>query len=339
MTVDTESIIRSRVFIPSTDSKRTVVFNYISIERYLDQFDKIEKIYPNCRFVISAYNDPYNYVSILDRLKSLGLTNKIWLLVGDKEFATANASYQVRFFSFFWHWLHLFYKKNNNNNDKLEFQRNTKVSCLNRMPNFLKLITYYELQSKTWFPEVFSSFGVVEESNNHFSKLDSDVKHWFIENKNLFPYSKEAGYKFDTSWQQDDEIGSSWSHRNSAYQDAFANVVTETVCQTLMLTEKTIKPIVAGNLIFMSAAPGALSLLKDLKFDVDYQGINTEYDRIDSHRDRIVAMVNEIDLVYNNLPDIWHQNKDRIEYNRHWAIDDNGLRRLLWAEVSDLFED
>jgi hypothetical protein len=50
-------------------------------------------------------------------------------------------------------------------------------------------------------------------------------------------------------------------------------------------------------------------------------------------------MVNEIDSVYNNLPDIWYQNKDRIEYNRHWAISDSGLRRVLWDEVSDLFED
>jgi len=337
LTVD---FVKYRTGIPgltSVSDARYVMFNFGDVDHHLEQFDAITKISPGATVILNAYNDGYNCEYLLHRINALGLTGRCFVFVSDQQFATDHHRHGIRFFPFAWHWLHSYHSR--------EFvagpppqpcmvdwnSRTHRLSCLNRMPSYSRFRTYYELQKQSWFPDVYNSFGGVGMSTTSvidpYCGLESDAYQWFQAHQHEFPYSSQTDYAWTNNWE----------FSVPAYADTYANLVTETFGESVFMTEKTVKPLAAGNLVFVSAQKNFLQLLRNLKFDIDFEGVNQNYDMLPTWLERIQAMVKEIDRVYDNIPDIWHTNQQRLIYNQQWLFSDD-FKNLMLTDVKDLFD-
>jgi hypothetical protein len=247
------------------------------------------------------------------------------------DFAKDNHDLGFRFLSFAWHWWYSYHYRQRVAGDPPQqytpnwHSRSYNLSCLNRSPSFSRFATYYALQSQSWFGEMYKSFGDVSKVADHVT--DNNIVDWFLSRQTEFPCNSQSDY----------DGGNDWCSSTAAYADTYANLTTETFSQTALMSEKTVKPLVAGNIIFVAAANDFLSLLKSLKFEVDFEGIDNSYDAIPDWHQRINSMVAEINRVYRALPDIWQQNLPRLKYNREWILSKD-FKKLMLYDVNDLFE-
>lgn len=324
-----------RVGIPGLATamdNKYAIFNFGEVDQYLDKFEIIQQTVPGSLVIFNAYNDPYNAAYIADRLVANGIQNQCVILIGDLEFARNHHDQGFRFFSFFWHWWHSWYHQlpvagTPPVTPRPNWTKRThRLSCLNRNSNYSRFVAMYELQQQSWFDDVHSSFGNVDLVNQMCGH--TDVRAWFHQNAHRFPYSKQHNYQGDNCWSVD----------VPAYALSYANLCTETYSQNIILSEKTIKPLVAGNLLFLCAMPLAVNQLRHMQFDMDFEGVNQSYDTVPEWRPRIRAMIQEIDRIYHHIPDIWYANLDRLQRNCEWALSTD-FGNFLINDVKDIFPD
>lgn len=332
---DIEQLQANRVGIPGLAGRlddRYVIYNFSFIDQYLDRFDQVKNLVPGAQVIINAYNDPYNYTHISNRIRANGLQNQCTILIGDLELAHEYRDMGFRYFGFFWHWWYSwYYQLPVAGAPPMIIQpdwrnRAHRLSCLNRNPSYSRFVTMYELQQQSWFDQVYSSFGNVDLLD--YLRLDHDVRTWFYNNADRFPFSHQPNYQGDNCW----------AVNVPAYAHSYANLITETYSSFILLSEKTIKPLVAGNLVFLAAASGAAKQLRLMQFDIDFEGVDLSYDTVPDCRARITAMVKEIDRVYQHLPDMWHANLHRLKHNRDWVLSTD-FRNFLLNDVKDIFPD
>jgi hypothetical protein len=334
MSVDADYFRGCRVGIPglaAVNDPRYLIFNWGHVEQYIDQFDLMQSLEPGAKVIFNIYNDAYNSIHVRDCVLRTGVNGRCFVLTGSMDFAKANHDLGFRFLPFAWHWWHSYHYQqmvagNPPQTHNPNWQsRSYNLSCLNRSPSFSRFATYYELQSQPWFGQVYKSFGDVSTVADHVT--DNNIVDWFLSRRTEFPYSSQSDY----------DGGNDWSSSTAAYADTYANLITETFSQTVLMSEKTVKPLVAGNIIFVAAANDFLSLLKSLKFEVDFAGIDNSYDAIPDGHQRITGMVAEINRVYHDLPDIWQQNLPKLKYNREWLLSKD-FKNLMLHDVNELFE-
>jgi len=313
------------------------MFNFGDIDQYLDQFDIITQISPGATIILNAYNDGYNCEYLLHRIHTLGLVGHCFVLVSDHQFAANNREHGIRFFPFAWHWLHSYHAQVYVASPPpqpctIDWRSRTyRLSCLNRMPSYSRFRTYYELQKQSWFDSAYTSFGGTGMSRNPtidpYDGLEPDAQHWFRSHEHEFPRSSQTDYV----WTND------WEFSAPAYANTYANLVTETFSESVLMSEKTVKPLAAGNLVSVSAQRNFLQVLRNLKFDIDFEGVDHSYDVLPTWFERTQAVVKEIDRVYATIPEIWHANKQRLIYNQHWLFSDD-FKNLMLTDVKDLFD-
>jgi hypothetical protein len=339
MIVNADYFRNCRIGIPGlavADDPRYLIFNWGHVEQYIDQIDLIQSLVPGAKVIFCIYNDPYNVNHVRDCMLRTGVKGRCFVLTGSLDFAKANHDLGFRFLPFAWHWWYSYHYRHRVAGDPPQqyspkwHSRSYNLSCLNRGSSFSRFVTYYELQSQSWFGEVYKSFGDVSEVADHVRDnniVDNNIVDWFLSRQTEFPCNSQTDY----------DGSNDWCSSTAAYSDTYANLVTETFSQTPLMTEKTVKPLVAGNIIFVAAANDFLSLLKSLKFEVDFEGIDNSYDAIPDWHQRINSMVAEINRVYHALPDIWQQNLPKLKYNREWLLSKD-FEKLMLHDVNDLFE-
>jgi hypothetical protein len=187
-------------------------------------------------------------------------------------------------------------------------QKKYKVSCLNGSNWNHRKLTYIELSKKPYFNDMIFSFknrpvaydvgiglNLTIEDNDQFSRLPPEVK--FI---------------------SDDTNGIDLTIDHAAYRETYINLVTETTISavTPMLSEKTFKPIVAGQLFVLIASPGAVQFLRDIGIDTFDDIIDHTYDTVLDDRTRIYSAIQQIDrLTSLDLAEIYNQIKPRLLRN------------------------
>jgi phosphate uptake regulator len=83
-----------------------------------------------------------------------------------------------------------------------------------------------------------------------------------------------------------------------------------------MLSEKTFKPIIAGQLFVLIASPGAIQFLRDIGIDTFDDIIDHSYDQIEDTKIRIQRAVEEVDrLVKLDLTKLYDQLRIRLIKN------------------------
>jgi hypothetical protein len=267
--------------------------------------------------VIDASSDPCSLDWVKTLIESHNKSGVISaVLINDKKFADQHQQENFRFFPV-WAYRYANQSQQYQSRDFFSPQRNYKVSCLNRMPKLERAYTYYLLNQKTWRDEIFLSFaGLTIDNNNNQGQLTvkeieknlgATVAEFFINELAKFPLSSEKEYQWTNCHRAD----------SPAYTTCYSNLCTETGVSMFCPTEKTFKCIVSGTLIFPMANCGFLSALNDLGLDINYQGLNLDtIDSIQDWKSRARALVDLLDLRYQHIEDIWHNNRDQLQHNQ-----------------------
>jgi hypothetical protein len=213
--------------------------------------------------------------------------------------------------------------------------RTHRVSCLNRIPKHHRLYTFYLLNQQSWFREVYLSFGGFDPLNDsqtpyqeYFSFFQEKEIQWFEQHRHEWPIKHDRDYQWIDRLGQHDPF-------TPAYRDCYANIATETEVMGFCPTEKTTKCLRTGLLLFAVAAQGHMQGIRDMGFDIDYQGIDSGYDSVVDWRERIQACVAEVDRVYTDIPDIWQANLARLQYNSELFLSTEFANSLL-TDVQDI---
>jgi len=182
-----------------------------------------------------------------------------------------------------------------------------KFSCLNGTAKEHRKLVYVLLNQKYYFKDLVFTFG-------HRSPTIAFPNEMIltVEEQKIYQALPQA-VEFLAS---DATVGIDLTLDHPAYQESYINLVTETTVVSTMLSEKTFKPIVAGQLFVLIAAPGAVQFLRDIGIDTFDDVIDHSYDLIADTRTRINKAVEQVDqLIEKDLDTIYDNIKNRLEQN------------------------
>jgi hypothetical protein len=188
------------------------------------------------------------------------------------------------------------------------------VSCLNGTFKNHRTLTYLLLKDRPWFKDMVFTFG-------NRAYFDDHVSEWQLTPKELAEFRQlDRDVKFiDT----DTTIGIDVTVNHPAFQSSYINLVTETGIEPSrpMLSEKTFKPIVAGQLFVLVSAPGSVQFLRDIGIDTFDDVVDHSYDTIQDPRTRITSAVGQIDrLVQMDLDQLYQILRPRLEHNSEYFL-------------------
>lgn len=141
--------------------------------------------------------------------------------------------------------------------------------------------------------------------------IDADyAQRWF----NLLPLQHPALEIYDPNTPQVD--------LDRACRESWVNLVTETSMYSGFVSEKTAKPLRAGQFFVLAAAAGTVAQLRAWGFDVfDDVFEGHAYDTIPDRRGRLQSL---FDLVLRVKDRDWailaQQYQARLQYNQHWIV-------------------
>ena len=195
-----------------------------------------------------------------------------------------------------------------NNNYKSVFEHNKtySISCLNKNSHDHRILNYSKLIEKNYKNTLitFNDEGVT-------CKLDSDIGK-------IYQKLKSAGHipVKDTSMPPDGR--NTWTIQHDAFKASYVHIVTETnVSNAVFITEKTWKPIAAGQLFFIVGCRNTIAHLRKLGVDMFDDLIDHSYDSESDWESRIDQMYISIDkLLENNLEELYNITKDRRKRNQ-----------------------
>ena len=186
------------------------------------------------------------------------------------------------------------------------------VSCLNGTQWAHRKLTYLELVKKPYFSKMIFSF-VHRDQYKHQPYevyLTSQEQQAFDQIPQLVEYLPN-----------DKSIGIDLSINHPAYKESYINIVTETTVneQTAMLSEKTFKPIIAGQLFVLIATTGAIDFLRKAGIDTFDDIIDHSYDTELDLRKRIQMVLAQVDRLVNlPLDALYARLKPRLKRNSEY---------------------
>jgi hypothetical protein len=190
-----------------------------------------------------------------------------------------------------------------------ESPKKYKLSCLNGTPWEHRKLIYLGLSQKLYFKDMIFTFG----NRKGYQSFPSDLKLTSEEQENFSQLSTNVTF-LDSDSSFDIDV----TTNHPAYTDSYLNLVTETniFTDTPMLSEKTFKPILAGQLFILLAAPGAVQFLRDVGLDTFDDIIDHSYDNVVDIRDRLQQILNQLDqLIQLDLEHIHRDIKPRLKKN------------------------
>jgi hypothetical protein len=114
------------------------------------------------------------------------------------------------------------------------------------------------------------------------------------------------------------------------YTDSYINFLCETYVEYNFLSEKSFKPLMAGQIPMIFGCPGIVKMYADLGFDMFYDIIDHNvYDSITDRDQRAQAMVDYLDHVHR-LPfsDIFRKTVERRRKNLEYMYSDKLLQMI-----------
>lgn len=187
-----------------------------------------------------------------------------------------------------------------------------KISCLNGTPWEHRKLVYLELSNREYFNQTVFTFA---------QRSDYVANNTLLSESELDKFASLPQSK--TFLASDATAGIDLSINHPAYLETYVNLVTETTVSssTPMLSEKTFKPIVAGQLFVLVASPGAVQFLRDIGIDTFDDIIDHSYDSITDTRQRILLALDQIDyLVSLDLEMLYNQIKPRLQRNSEYFL-------------------
>ena len=246
----------------------------------------------------------------------------------DVYYLTSDATYQEDRIIFFPGWLYassLEYSKYDYN---LLPTRKYKFSSLNRYPAPHRLYLVYQLLKKElYIDNLISCYGFKNPYNGQeLTAFQLGVDHLPLEVCDKI--SKTRMYKEclpgDNLWDNDH------SFQHPAFSDCYLNLITESAYTYTFFSEKTCKPLAAGQLFLSVNGQNSVDTLRRLQFEC-FDDILDNH-AYESHSDmigRIDSMLELLDQIYDRLPDLFNSKIKEIEYNRAYFLSDSFRSKLI----------
>jgi hypothetical protein len=168
---------------------------------------------------------------------------------------------------------------------------------------------YLELSRKSYFTDIVFTFG----NRLKFKSFPTELTLTLEEKESSSSLPSDVIF-LDTDASCGIDVGTS----HPAYTECYVNLVTETnvYYDTPMLSEKTFKPILAGQLFILLASPGAVKFLRDIGIDTFDDIIDHSYDNTIDIRSRIQQISTQLDQLYQlDLDKIYDDIKPRLRKN------------------------
>ena len=202
-------------------------------------------------------------------------------------------------------------------------QRTHPVSCINGRARTHRIENWLKIRQRSWFNRCL-----------------------FRMNRRFDPEAEmcESGLDFEDPAMLDqflillpslpDPAGIDHTANDPAYVDSYINLVPESHMHTgeLFVSEKTFKPLLAGQMAFWLAAHGTVAFLRDLGFDMFDDYIDHAYDRETNWHRRIDLIHQELNRMIDlDFEQIFVATESRRLYNKHY-IQDPALHERLNAQ-------
>lgn len=195
--------------------------------------------------------------------------------------------------------------------------RTTLVSCLNRQFRAHRAYLIWLLRSRSYFPQAITSCNAYVDSYTGES-LDLDHES-FLDLPLDLRQSMNQINLYHTSGVDDDDWCNDHSFTHPAFSDTYLNVVTESIIEPgVYFSEKTFKPLAAGQLFLLLGCAGSMQYLRQLgigcfDWDLKYHG----YEHYGNWMTRAEKLIQLLDEIYPDIPDIYHTNYEQILHNYH----------------------
>ena len=205
-----------------------------------------------------------------------------------------------------------------------------KFSCLNANKWSHRILTYIHLYNKSYFSDMIFSWGRRTDWTKDFLEREDFINNIII--------TDDEWAKLATMPQRilahpdDDTDHNDRTTDHIAYTSACLNIITETTSrnETTQLTEKSFKPILAGQFFIMIGSQGLIKYMRDIGFDVFDDIVNHSYDSIEDDRERISAAIQELDCLEQvDLFDLHAQCKQRFVKNQQWLKSPKFVEQFL----------
>lgn len=262
-------------------------------------FDKSE-ITDNISTII--FDDCTNPINVSEHLQKINLDN-FKILSGLFPYYENVPYPNVYFFPFWAVWISWQQYKFSN------LEKHYLISCLNGTPNVHRKLLYLELNKKSYFKDMIFTF----KNNPNYIPTPNEIVLTNLEHEEISKLPPMV-----TFLPSDLDIGIDLSISHPAYQESYINLVTETTVSNVvpMLSEKTFKPIVAGQLFVLVASPGSIEFLRKIGIDTFDDIIDHSYDQELDVRQRILKVVTELDrLTMLDIPKIYNNLSERLKKN------------------------
>ena len=254
------------------------------------------------------YDDATNPVDVNRHLAELDLSGRSCIITGLYHYhRNPHTNPKIKFFPFWAIWMSY------QNYQFSSKPKKYKISCLNGIPREHRKLVYVRLQEKEYFSDMIFTFG-------HRPGFHQNFDNWEL--------TEQEKQKFDLLPQNvefipEDQNGIDITINHPAFQETYINLVTETTVRAdiPMLSEKSFKPIIAGQLFILIASPGAIQFLRDIGIDTFDDIIDHSYDYISDTRTRIEqALIQVNHIVHKDLSHIYEIIKPRLVKNSRYLL-------------------
>jgi len=201
-----------------------------------------------------------------------------------------------------------------------------KISSFNGTTRYHRVENFVKLKEKSYFDQLL--FTMRNNWNEKTAKRQVPKEVWdnnIVEKFNsLIPPENAPFVKTN-------------SINNLAHSDSYINYVTETsvLDGTIMVTEKTWKPIMAGQPGLWLSNPGHVNFLRSIGFDMFDDIIDHSYDR-EKNLNRRIDMIHKVidNIMLLDLAQIFKDTLSRRQANIDWFYS-NDLETLVTAQCKD----
>lgn len=256
------------------------------------------------KFHYVFFNSCTNPVNVEKQIKDIDIKCNFYILTGLYKYHThLTPDDRIKYFPFWEIWSS--YQTINYNDSCKKY----RLSCLNGTPWLHRKLMYLTLSQKSYFNDMIFTFG----NRTEFKPCPTEISMTSEEKEKSFLLPNKVIF-LDSDASTDVDV----SINHPAFIDCYINLVTETnVCNdTPMLSEKTFKPILAGQLFILLSSPGAVQFLRDIGIDTFDDIINHSYDNTIDIRSRIQQISDQVDRLERlDLNTIYTDIKPRLRRN------------------------
>ena len=237
---------------------------------------------------------------------------------------SADSSHHLQKSNLVYHPFYYYFLKdtlqNHIHSDRIEVDctaRRYKVCCLNGTPKPHRIYNYLALKNKSYYDDCLFTIHTdpvnIQNSRDDEPLLpNSIIAEWDDVSANL--------PMFGGTNVQPEHLDLS----HIAYRNSYINLVTETtVAHNFFISEKTWKPIAAGQLFLLFSCAGSVEHLRGYGIDTFDDIINHDYYDVEPDPFKRMFKIHEVldDLIKENLHEIFVKTYNRRKQNMHLFYD------------------